>query len=190
SKMKDVPDELSMKKDPVKARKKATERDLKGRQAAAEKTSGAEARKAAKKAEKQAEYDARKAETATETSGKNEKTVRKQDAKDAQRAERKAKAEEVEAKEAKTKKADAERAERKVNTEEELNAKFDEFEPYKGKTRTNGKTGKDKRLYQKDRTHNDIEVYNGDGTKHLGSMDPKTGEIYKGPVEPRDIKSF
>ncbi|MCP4352276.1 MAG: DUF4258 domain-containing protein [Desulfobacterales bacterium] len=35
-----------MKKDPVKARKKATERDLKGRQAAAEKTSGAEARKA------------------------------------------------------------------------------------------------------------------------------------------------
>ena len=50
------------------------------------------------------------------------------------------------------------------------------LQPFKGKTRTNGETGSDKRYYQWDRTHNNIEVYDSN-RKHLGAMDPKTGEM-------------
>lgn len=56
---------------------------------------------------------------------------------------------------------------------------------HKGKTKAKG-SGKNKRYYQWDHTHNDIEVYNSKG-KHLGSMDPLTGEMYKGPVNGRKI---
>jgi RHS repeat-associated protein len=58
--------------------------------------------------------------------------------------------------------------------------------PYRGKTKTNGQKGKDKRFYEWDRRHNDIEVYGGRGT-HLGSMHPTTGVIYKPPVPGRSI---
>ncbi|MCZ8239740.1 MAG: polymorphic toxin-type HINT domain-containing protein [Leptospiraceae bacterium] len=54
--------------------------------------------------------------------------------------------------------------------------------------RQSGKV-KDKRYFQWDHTHNDIEVYDRN-KKHLGSMNPVTGEIYKPPVTGRklDIK--
>lgn len=51
---------------------------------------------------------------------------------------------------------------------------------YGREIRTNTKTGSDKRYYQWDNTHNDIEVYNHRG-EHLGSMDPRNGNMYKGP---------
>ncbi|MDX8045706.1 SAR2788 family putative toxin [Gracilibacillus sp. S3-1-1] len=59
------------------------------------------------------------------------------------------------------------------------------LKPFRGKTKTDG-SGKKKRYYEWDNTHNDIEVYDNKG-KHLGSMDPLTGEMYKGPVRGRTI---
>jgi Cytotoxic len=41
--------------------------------------------------------------------------------------------------------------------------------------------------YEWDHTHNDIEVYDSKG-RHLGSKDPLTSEMYKGPVKGRKIK--
>ncbi|MER8032961.1 DNRLRE domain-containing protein [Streptomyces bauhiniae] len=58
---------------------------------------------------------------------------------------------------------------------------------YKGKTRTNGKTGKSRRYYEWDYTHGDVEVYDSKGG-HLGSADPEGGEIYKPRVKGRKIK--
>ncbi|SHH93969.1 Cytotoxic [Virgibacillus chiguensis] len=58
--------------------------------------------------------------------------------------------------------------------------------PYKGKTKTSG-SEKKKRYYQWGHTHNDIEVYDSN-YKHLGSKDPLTGEMYKGPVKGRRLK--
>lgn len=60
------------------------------------------------------------------------------------------------------------------------------FTPYRSGTKTNGLTGKARRLYEWDYTHNDIEVYNGRG-RHLGSMNPLTGEMYKPAVTGRTI---
>lgn len=48
-------------------------------------------------------------------------------------------------------------------------------------------SGKDRRYYEWDYTHNDIEVYNNKG-HHLGSMNPYDGKMYKGPVLGRKIK--
>ncbi|MFI0193028.1 DNRLRE domain-containing protein [Streptomyces sp. NPDC017086] len=59
--------------------------------------------------------------------------------------------------------------------------------PYKGKTKTNGKTGKSRRYYEWDYTHGDIEVYDSKGN-HLGSADPEGGHIYKPKVKGRKIK--
>ncbi|CAC9484862.1 hypothetical protein BPUTSESOX_748, partial [uncultured Gammaproteobacteria bacterium] len=44
--------------------------------------------------------------------------------------------------------------------------------------------GKKKRFYDWDYTHNDIEVYDRN-RRHLGSMNPTTGKIYKGPIKGR-----
>ncbi|WP_322780704.1 colicin E3/pyocin S6 family cytotoxin [Frankia sp. Cas4] len=44
---------------------------------------------------------------------------------------------------------------------------------YKGKFRTNGKSGKVRKYYKWDYTHGDIEVFVSRG-KHLGSADPYT----------------
>jgi len=60
------------------------------------------------------------------------------------------------------------------------------LKPWRGKTKTNGLKGKDKRYYEWDNTHNDIEVYNAQG-RHLGSMDPVSGQIIKPPVSGRTI---
>lgn len=49
-----------------------------------------------------------------------------------------------------------------------------------------GGSGKKTRYYRWDHTHDDIEVYNHKG-RHLGSMNPVTGEMYKGPVSGRTL---
>ena len=56
----------------------------------------------------------------------------------------------------------------------------------KGQDRKTSGTGKNKRYYEWDHTHNDIEVYDKKG-RHLGSMDPTTGEMYKPAVPGRTI---
>jgi RHS repeat-associated protein len=67
------------------------------------------------------------------------------------------------------------------------NPSWRDLKSFRGKTRTNGETGKNKRYYEKDYTHGDVEVYDSTG-KHLGSMDPDTGEMTKPPVPGRKIK--
>jgi RHS repeat-associated protein len=54
-----------------------------------------------------------------------------------------------------------------------------------GNTKTSG-SGSSKRYYRWDHTHNDIEVFDKRG-RHLGSMDPTTGEMYKPPVAGRKM---
>ncbi|RGB29335.1 cytotoxic-domain-containing protein [Rhizophagus diaphanus] len=60
-----------------------------------------------------------------------------------------------------------------------------EFKNFRAGIKTSG-TGKDKKYYGWDRTHNDIEVYDKNG-KHLGSMDPIKGNMTKPPVNGRKI---
>ncbi|ADB35725.1 conserved hypothetical protein [Kribbella flavida DSM 17836] len=63
------------------------------------------------------------------------------------------------------------------------------MDPYKGSVRTNGRSGKSARFYEWDHTHNDIEVYGpGPAYRHLGSMDPRDGDMYKGPVKGRNLQ--
>lgn len=57
----------------------------------------------------------------------------------------------------------------------------------KGQDRKTSGTGSNKKYYEWDHTHNDIEVYDKKG-HHLGSMDPTTGEMYKPAVPGRTIK--
>lgn len=63
---------------------------------------------------------------------------------------------------------------------------FAKAKPFRGKTKTNGKSGKDREYYEKDYTHGDIEVYDSRGN-HKGSADPTTGEMTKPPVPGRKI---
>ena len=63
---------------------------------------------------------------------------------------------------------------------------WDKQKPSHGKTRTNGKTGKKKRFFEQDKTHGDLEVYDGRG-RHKGSADPETGKMTKPPVPGRRI---
>ncbi len=60
------------------------------------------------------------------------------------------------------------------------------FQAWRGQTKTNGESGSKRRYYEWDNTHEDIEVYDSNG-KHLGSMDPMTGTMTKGPVSGRKI---
>ena len=57
---------------------------------------------------------------------------------------------------------------------------------YKGSIKKSG-VGKKTKYYEWDFTHNDIEVYDSKG-KHLGSIEPTTGELYKPPVKGRRLK--
>jgi hypothetical protein len=66
------------------------------------------------------------------------------------------------------------------------NPTWEDLQPYRGKTKTNGEKGKQRRYYEWDHTHGDVEVYDRRG-KHLGSMDPETGEMTKPPVKGRKI---
>ncbi len=70
---------------------------------------------------------------------------------------------------------------RKFNVRKNESPQWDKLDRVKNsKLRTSG-SGSQQRYYDWDYTHNDIEVYDHLG-RHLGSMDPVTGEIYKGPV--------
>jgi RHS repeat-associated protein len=60
------------------------------------------------------------------------------------------------------------------------------LKPHRGKTKTNGKKGKNKKFYEWDHTHDDIEVY-GRGGQHEGTIDPTSGEKIKPKVEGREI---
>ena len=60
------------------------------------------------------------------------------------------------------------------------------LKPWRGKTKTNGTSGKNMRYYEWDHTHGDIEVYDRRG-RHLGTMDPETGQMTKPAVPGRKI---
>jgi hypothetical protein len=61
------------------------------------------------------------------------------------------------------------------------------FANYRDSIKTNGLSGKNKQYYEWDYLHGDIEVYNAN-RKHLGSLDPITGEISKPPVKTRRLE--
>lgn len=75
---------------------------------------------------------------------------------------------------------------RKTNPSKSESPIWKSFDNVKGSDRKTSGTGKNKRYYEWDNTHNDIEVYDKNG-KHLGSMDPTTGEMYKPAVPGRTI---
>ena len=56
------------------------------------------------------------------------------------------------------------------------------LKPHKGKTKTDGD-----RLYEWDHENGDIEVYDRATGKHLGSMGPTSGNMYKPAVPGRKI---
>lgn len=60
------------------------------------------------------------------------------------------------------------------------------LKPYKGKTKTNGESGKKRRYYEWDHTHKNIEEYDRNG-KHLGPIDPNSGKGVGYPVPGRKI---
>lgn len=78
------------------------------------------------------------------------------------------------------------RNEQVINCSKKDSPAWKGMEHHKGNIKTNGKSGDGRRYYQWDNLHNDIEVYNKHG-KHLGSMDPRNGNMYKGPVSGRNI---
>lgn len=75
---------------------------------------------------------------------------------------------------------------RKTNPSKSESPIWKNLDNVKGSDRKTSGTGKNKRYYEWDNTHNDIEVYDKNG-KHLGSMDPTTGEMYKPAVPGRTI---
>ncbi|UCM85509.1 MAG: hypothetical protein LF885_05950 [Rickettsia endosymbiont of Culicoides impunctatus] len=75
---------------------------------------------------------------------------------------------------------------RKQNCEKSESPIWKELKPYKGKTKTNGLSGNKQRFYEWDHTHNDIEIYDSNGC-HQGSINPKTGELYKEAVKGRKL---
>jgi hypothetical protein len=63
-----------------------------------------------------------------------------------------------------------------------------DLKPYKGEIRTNGLEGKDKRLYQWDHLHNEIEMYDRHG-KPVDALDPRTGaRLFKDVTRHQDLK--
>lgn len=60
------------------------------------------------------------------------------------------------------------------------------LQPHRGRTRTNGESGRRRRLYEWDYQHGEIEVYDRNG-RHLGAMDAETGEMTKDPEPGRVI---
>ncbi|WP_084212875.1 colicin E3/pyocin S6 family cytotoxin [Candidatus Jidaibacter acanthamoebae] len=73
---------------------------------------------------------------------------------------------------------DHDNKERKTNPNKAESKVWKELKHYKGETKTNGLSGKDREYYEWDKLHKDIEVFDHNG-KHKGSMDPTTGEMYK-----------
>ncbi|HSW40165.1 MAG TPA: RHS repeat-associated core domain-containing protein [Acidobacteriota bacterium] len=60
------------------------------------------------------------------------------------------------------------------------------LKPFRGKIKTNGLSGKERRFFEWDHTHGDIEVYDSRG-RHLGSANPDTGALTKPAVPGRRI---
>jgi hypothetical protein len=86
-------------------------------------------------------------------------------------------------------KPEGQRDERRFNCTKQDSPQWARTKSYKGSIRSNGKSGKNARYYEWDNTHNDIEVYGPSPKyKHLGSMDPITGRLYKDPVKERDLR--
>jgi len=79
--------------------------------------------------------------------------------------------------------SEKEQAKNPTKGESEVWKKLDNV---KGSNRKTSGSGQNKKYYEWDYTHNDIEVYNKNG-RHLGSMDPTTGEMYKPAVPGRTI---
>ncbi len=63
---------------------------------------------------------------------------------------------------------------------------WDSLFPWRGKTKTNNKSGKNRRFFEWDNLHKDVEVYDRNGN-HLGSANPATGTMTKPPVTGRHI---
>ena len=76
---------------------------------------------------------------------------------------------------------------RKTNCTKNESPIWRSFENVKNSDLKTSGHGASQKFYQWDYTHNDIEVYDCNG-KHLGSMDPITGEMYKLPVKGRVLK--
>jgi hypothetical protein len=74
--------------------------------------------------------------------------------------------------------------ERIANVQKQESPIWRSLEPVKGRDIKTSGTGKDKKFFKWDHTHNDIEVFNHRG-QHLGTMHPITGEMYKPPVSGR-----
>ncbi|WP_425441433.1 colicin E3/pyocin S6 family cytotoxin [Sporomusa malonica] len=72
------------------------------------------------------------------------------------------------------------------NVQKQESVVWKSFDSVRGTDRKSAGFGRDKRYYEWDHTHNDIEVYDNKG-RHLGSMNPETGEMYKSKVEGRKI---
>lgn len=77
---------------------------------------------------------------------------------------------------------------RTINTERAHSPVWKQLKHYKNEIKTNGLSGGKRKFYKWDNCHNDIEVYGPGGRKHLGSMNPKTGKMYKPGVPGRTIK--
>ena len=76
---------------------------------------------------------------------------------------------------------------RRFNVKKQESPVWRSLSNVKGKDRKTIGTGKYQRYFEWDNTHNDIEVYDNRG-KHLGSMDPITGKMYKPAVKGRKIE--
>jgi hypothetical protein len=63
---------------------------------------------------------------------------------------------------------------RKINPAKAVSKIWKQFKPYRGKIKTNGLSGKDRRYYEWDYLHNEIEMYNQDGDP-IDAIDPRTG---------------
>jgi hypothetical protein len=81
---------------------------------------------------------------------------------------------------------DDEHKERKFNVKKADSPVWKELDHFRDDIKTNGLSGKDKRYYEWDYTHNDIEVYDRGGRIHLGSINPITGDFIK---KARDMSS-
>lgn len=60
---------------------------------------------------------------------------------------------------------------------------------HRGSIRTNGENGKNRNYYEWDHTHGDIEVFDRNG-RHLGSMNPNTGDMHKPAVPGRRLNDL
>ncbi len=66
---------------------------------------------------------------------------------------------------------------------------WNKLKSFRGKTKTNGLTGKKKRYYEWDHRHNEIEIYDARG-KHLGAIDPISGKLIKSPDKKKILGSL